>query len=91
MNGTSQLILAVLFATQAVTFIVLMAHLRHSLDHLHDLLTILGPLRVEIPQIKSAYEQGYRAGILEQTRRYNEEMNSPKSPKPEGPKGESAA
>lgn len=88
MNGTSQLILAALFATQVVTFIVLMAHTRHALDHLHDLLSILGPLRVEIPQIKSAYEQGYRAGILEQTRRYNEEIHSPK---PEGPKGESAA
>jgi hypothetical protein len=71
--------LGVLLSTQILIILSLRATARHILGHLHELVTLLAPLKVELPQLKASYAEGYKAGILEQTRRQNEELNSPKS------------
>lgn len=75
------LFLGVLTSTQILIFFLLRQSSTHIINHLHDLLTVLEPLRIDVPQLRNAYEQGYKAGILEQSRRQNEELNATKPPK----------
>ena len=83
------LFLGALLSTQILLLLSARQNFRHILGHLHELLMLLAPLKIDVPQLKAQYEKGYKAGILEQTRRQNEELNGPK--KPHEPKGDSAA
>ena len=75
---------AIFLSTQIILFLTVRASFSHVIDHLHDLLTVMAPIRISLPQIKAAYDDGFKAGILEQTRRQNEELH-PGEPEPPTP------
>jgi len=81
--------LAALLSTQILVILTTRSHFQHILTHLHELMKTLAPLKIDMPQIKGAYASGYKAGVMEQTRRQNEELNSSKKP-PTELKGDTA-
>ena len=70
------LFLSVLLSSQILIFISIRQNFEQVIFILDDLLASIDPPGIEGPEIKAMYQEGYKAGILEQTRRKNEEFNT---------------